>query len=337
MERIVTGHISDLHFGRHLSGRHFAFAKGYRQHDMTLCDGLTGTMRRLPGIHGLGREEVLRVVCSGDVTANGLLDEFIVGNTFLRSHFRQSYGMPPIKVGLALPDTRFAAVPGNHDHWNGNNLLPPYRTSIAANHFEQLPWRQLWCSPQKTLELELFGLDSNLGSGGSQPGSKNRIFAQGALSKPQLDELEELMRSSPSPGENTKRVRGIVLHHSLSYKGGILPNVVAPKILPKRYADALLDLMVRQNVSVLLTGHTHDPNHQPIPHTFGGTTHIVHELRSPATLQGPASRTHAGFLVHQVSLETDQVIWRTWHYRWTTQMGFQVASVHTPWRKFILP
>lgn len=336
MARIAVVHVSDLHFSGQFMNRQFGWLSGYLPHDLTLCEGLQTAVRKLPRALRLGAGEPLRAVCSGDLTAQGLEEEFVMANSFLRSKFRTSFRRnPPITApdcGLSWSDDDLVAVPGNHDHWNGNNLVPPYSTSIASQHVAASPWRHLWISPDGALELELFGLDSSLDNHGV-PIYRSRVLAQGVLSHQQLSDLETLMQNNPMPvrPNGPHRVRAIVLHHSLANRSRWLPGVVATTILPAQYQDQLLDLAAQNGVSVLLTGHTHEHGHETFRRTHNGATADIHELRCPSTLQGPATTGNAGFLLHDLVLKPDGTLfWEAWRYRWTVSK-FDPWNPSTPW------
>jgi hypothetical protein len=162
------------------------------------------------------------------------------------------------------------------------------------------------------LEIELFGIDSNSGVTG-----RNQL-GHGIIAAADFTALQQLLQSGPPVATGAIRVRAILLHHSPSYRiGSLMPRVLSPLVLDRTSVDTLVDMSAQNGVSAILTGHTHDVFHYTFGRTIAGNLHEVREIRSPTTLQGPAAKTGAGFLLHRISVDQQAgPHWTTWHYAW---------------------
>ena len=111
-----------------------------------------------------------------------------------------------------------------------------------------------------------------------------------------------------------------------------MPRVLSPLVLDRTCVDTLVDISAQNGVSAILTGHTHDVFHHIFWRTIAGNYREVHEIRSPTTLQGPAAKTGAGFLLHQISVDQQAgPRWATWHYAWD---GSEFVVTPTPLVRF---
>jgi hypothetical protein len=304
-------HASDLHIGPNIVSNRFQFFSGYSPHDIQLCRGFEEAFADASVSCG---DNNLRLVVTGDITAGGLQTEFAAAHTYLTSVWVCARrGGPNDKVALNLPLDRLETIPGNHDHWDGSRFpVYSYRPNAVAPHFRKLPWRHCWIDNTGSLELELFSIDSNSGATGRNP------LGQGIVAAADFNILHQLFQSSPPVRSGAIRVRAILIHHSPSYRGSsLMPRVLAPLVLDKTSVDTLVDLSTTNGVSAILTGHTHDVFHYTFWKTIAGNYREVHEIRSPTTLQGPAAKTGAGFLLHRISVNQQAgPHWTTWHYAW---------------------
>jgi hypothetical protein len=281
-------------------------------------------MRFLPAQLALPAQYRLPVLVSGDLTAAGTVNQFAGAPTFLGSSFilrreRRS------AIGLNIPEDMLESIPGNHDQWSGRRVLPSGSNPAATkHHFRASPWMTRWPSQDGRIELELYGIDSNAGVSGTNQ------LARGSVQASDLRDLEDMLSES-SRNQGAVRVRALTLHHSLAYRGGPLPRVPLPTRLDNASITELLRIAAQHQISAFLTGHTHDEYHHQFP---SSPSQAIHEFRAPTTLQGPASASHAGLLLHTVTLEDNgDIMWSASLYRWKAGPRFeQSRGVWPPFR-----
>jgi 3',5'-cyclic AMP phosphodiesterase CpdA len=305
--RLAFIHASDLHIDRQTETNGFSFIGGFQTHDIQLCIGFVEAIKNVRLDLAFPDTEPLHLAVSGDLTASGRTHDFTAAHTYLRSHWRRKMRGSHAKVGLELAENLVETIPGNHDHWDGRRLPgQAYRPRAVAAHFKRTPYRAIWTDVSRQIELEIFGIDSN--SGLTTPIS----LGQGSIAANELIELDKLLARNPKPAVGVTRVRVIMLHHSLTYRGGrLFPRVISPLVLDRQSVSQLTALSLTHGVRVLLTGHTHDAGHFDLrlpPNS-------LRELRCPTTLQGPAVKLGAGFFVHQIE-KGSATYWETWHYVW---------------------
>ena len=341
MERIILVHLSDIHIGSIRNG-FYDPAKprgGLNGHSPLLLSRLQQAILNIPIELGMGTEERLNFVVSGDLSCSGLFTEFVMAHSYLRGLLVNDYRASDV-VGLNIPHGCFATVPGNHDHWNGKSRYPqPAHTkAIFGEDFKQTPWHMTLRSRQKNphLFLDLFGVDSNSGlSHLPDNGTAYGDFSHDELLHPTRGLEHLLIQSNRVKGTLDKgvhQVRAIVCHHSLSNHGRpVPPNIPRPSLwnrslnrvlqhffgmcpdpLDPAAVNALLALAHQYNVRAVLTGHTHYfweeryPAAPAVPFTW--------ELRSGTALQGPPANAHQEFLVHEILLR-DNAPTPEWRYR----------------------
>ncbi len=172
------------------------------------------------------------------------------------------------------------------------------------------------------LELELFGLDSNVGMlpvANYTAGGRLDFTAGGEVAR-----LRALLVQSDhtGPPQGVVRVRAFVVHHHLT--GNRLPMPLDPQSVAelRRLAEA-------HQVRAILTGHTHEFFFQSFTTLPTGNARVW-ELRTASALQGPPSRRpRPGFLAHEIELDAQGVPrWRAWRYVWYNNNRF--ARVQTP-------
>lgn len=318
-EAIVLTHISDLHFGEILANNVFSFRSKkfhYPPHDFILCLDFPNALEYIRAdLLELSDEEVINTVISGDMSATGLETDFAVAHSLLRSRVRIKRAGPARSqyAGFSLLDDQMAAVPGNHDHWNGLFLGRPraYTASIFPIHFRRTPWVKEWVSGSRKLILEIYGIDSNSGL----DAKRTNLRAKGSISKAEIQGLvADLERSTKRKTERgSVRVRVLVTHHSLMYAGGPLGF----KELDDTSRDALLEITTKYKIGVIMTGHTHDSGFHDYAVTEpDGTVHQVSEIRSATTFQGPAEANKQGFWCDVVWLSDDGPRWYGWRFHW---------------------
>ncbi len=319
-EAIVLAHISDLHFGEVLANNLFSFRSRtfhYPPHDFTLCLDFPNALEYIRAeLLELSDEEIINVVLSGDMSATGLGTEFAVGHSLLRSQLRIKREGLGRYAGLSLLNDQIAAVPGNHDHFNGLRFLRrprAYTPSILPTHFRRTPWVKQWLSSSGNVTLEIHGIDSNSGLAPK----RTNFRAKGSFSTTELEDLKANLERSKNrktePG--IIRVRALVTHHSLMYAG--FGAVVGAVELDDVSRDALLQIATKYKIGVIMTGHTHDSDFHPHPVVDpDGIMNEVWEIRSATTFQGPAQPNKQGFWCDVVWLSDVGPRWYGWRFNW---------------------
>jgi 3',5'-cyclic AMP phosphodiesterase CpdA len=316
-------HFSDLHFGKSAANESFTplpLLRRRNPHSFTLARGLSQVVGNVAAQMELPVDATPYLIMSGDLTATGHQEEFVVGHTFLRSQWRVRRD-PPELVGFDVrpgQECRLVTVPGNHDHWDGRTLWFDPRQRPA--HFRPTPWKRVWEAGD--LILEVYGLDS---SAGLSPGRYS--FQQlGMLSRLEVSNLIDLLKQAMPLPVGKHRARALVVHHTLD--GGYYD--ISP--------TALRRLAEKYKISAILTGHTHTFFTQPMT-PLPGRSRTVWELRSASTLQAPEARTNPvpGFLAHQLKVENSQLVWRTWRYVWVSAwQQFVVVDSGPPGPGFVV-
>jgi 3',5'-cyclic AMP phosphodiesterase CpdA len=307
VQEFFLAHLSDLHVGAFCGSTGVTRNPFVRHHHLEIAKGLTRSL------DVLARKAVARPGCtfkvlvSGDLTATGAEQEFANAQMFLGSNWLTCFGRPST-AGLSLSHQVAHTVPGNHDHWGGltgvanaGGAWPRGYGLPSPAQFRITPWRETWTSPDGSLELDLFGADTSSGITG------RNVRALGKLSQSESDKLEELLDDSgPGPGV-AKRVRALMVHHSPSHAG--LSNVLDPTS-----ASRLVDLCQKHGVSAILCGDVHTFKTAAL-----SGNPPLYELRSPTSMQGPAYRADAGFLLHRVSLMPGGgARWQAYLHRWAS-------------------
>lgn len=244
MNRIATFvQVSDLHLG-HLDPRtgssqdHAAWAY------FKVCEGLVGhdyvALRRLASyFDGLRKAEDAQLIVTGDLTSCGHVDQFDSACDFLGGRLVTAKST----VGLRARDFMRRAIPGNHDSWSGSPFPKGPPTSGLRNCFPNLPYTFRMPLQATKYGLHFMAIDTD-----ADVGVKTRLQARGEFHT-QLQALDALL----NPAEDTE-IRVLLLHHSRNFGD---PNWTGNLTMVDASRRALEDFIVRQNVKVLLCGHTH--------------------------------------------------------------------------------
>ncbi len=319
-------HISDLHFGSKITNNQFGPVSGYHGHDFLLCRGLMISTRRLAAKTKAGKNG-MQFVMSGDMTATGTASEFAVGHSFLKSEWRVRDSNPGARIGLRCSKSQYLSIPGNHDHWDGRTLpAGAYNPGILGRHFEQTPWCEIWTSPSGAILLEIYGIDSNSG----QFINYRSLWAAGTISNDEFNDLETLLKKSDQkqPGQGVRRVRMIICHHSIGFGGGQLARVFGARGLDASSKRRLFDIAAQYEITAVLTGHTHDPFYKAFDIPLDKPMREIHEIRCPTTLQGPAGKGGAGFLLHNLHLQKNgDLQWIATPYMWNKGNRFVKSPI----------
>jgi hypothetical protein len=326
LDNLVLVQLSDLHMSDKLETATFNRKPGLRGHDPLLCRLLATRMRYIAAAYGTSASD-LRWVVSGDLTRVGAEPEFGVARDFLGSIPPRDRLGRPQRPTLGISRDRWADVPGNHDHFDGwdeeslmraihSNPPPAWNPHLFPGVFKQSPWDSLatpWMSSKGSFQLELFGVDSSSG----HAGEKANRSAAGHIADGEFALLEDALHQSntASDPKGVTCVRAIVCHHAFTKR----PQSGWLKASPLRRAcvQRLTELAAVYKVAAILTGHTHMQHFRKcdvICPQFGEaepSRHTIHELRNPATLQGPAEALSNGFWVHHVFRAPEgHVLWQ---------------------------
>lgn len=314
---LAFAHISDLHFSDVMLERKRYLTRHQGPHDPIYCKGLQNALNRIRLAAGLRKDEQMGVVVSGDLTRTGSMGEFGVAQTFMREHPRMSR-QHNNRFGIAVDDDHLGAVPGNHDQWQGQGGYARFAAGVPASNpalrgvqFKPTPWHKRWNAPDRSVALDLFGIDS---SSDFSQGQRN-YFQRGTISDHELNQLEDLLRGTPV---EPHVARAVVCHHSIAFKT-VSQQMEA---LDAASRARLVRICRGQRVSAILTGHTHDLRCEPIATGAGQGTRELWELRSGATvavppvaLPGQAPQV-PGFLVHSIRASGAKVSWTARQVAW---------------------
>jgi hypothetical protein len=267
--------------------------------------------------------------------------------------------------------SRHQAIPGNHDHWPGRVFVSIRAMELAffwllgrpQSHMRQwrrhLPFIQQTRFPLRGTQVHLrfLALNSDADVGGWGP---QRVLARGSFHT-QLQRLErELGPADPN------EVRILLLHHSLAYRADHPPykgptwlsrlwhKCFRPSALGVLEINAasrrlLRRLLGRLEVSVILTGHTHQV-HVACDHVLspklrriqfleaccGTTTQLTEVPRKwPALFDGSEKRKldPNTLLIHRLFAENQRIVWKTETWR-RGDNGFERArenALGEPW------
>jgi hypothetical protein len=299
---IALLHISDLHiaetpiwFG---SQRPWLGRFHLGGHDEGIADALSIWWRIHRRLYSS-----MRIVITGDLTRTGSGRAFGCAHRFIHASWLMPQPQFSLLTGLGPRGDQALTVPGNHDFWIGLAANPRVPQSSLDAHFWPLPWVHpiLDQSPSNRpggLEVHLIGFDS---CSGLWSFSFKQMMARGAIDPRHFTvakrRLEEEASEAQKRGNLVLRVA--LIHHPLA---NLTPDS------RKKLEDWLCD----NDVHIILSGHTHDPDPKP-----PAQRNPPFELCCGTTLQGGGSNH---FYLHTVKLDSflrDQITWETreWKYR----------------------
>src|SRR5713226_3423892 len=145
-------HISDLHFGEHIGNDESTLTRiqkgvpslgGLLPHSYQACRALAIRINQI--LKDRKQASIIAgVIFTGDLTSSGEEQQFVVGNTYLRSAHSLGAGsyvgldlrMEPVEVVDGFADPFLFAIPGNHDIWNRSDprLLGVYRRTFPGSY-----------------------------------------------------------------------------------------------------------------------------------------------------------------------------------------------------------
>jgi len=304
--------ISDLHIGSLFDNAKGSFVSGFNAHDVKLCQALMQFLDEdIYTIEGVSEDSPPYLIVNGDLTCTGTEGEFEAANTYLLSRYSIIKNNKRRLIGLDQQPDRFASIPGNHDHWSGSWVWPiqtGYSREIYDRFFAPPPFSVETLSSQG-IELVIFGIDS---CSMFEDSTVNiNPLANGGFSQNHRWQFQRLVfdrLKQPIVQGCDNRVAAILCHHPFTKDGAAGP-------LRTRFAKWLGKLAARYGIRLVFTGHTHRTwtNLMSIETRKGWRD--VREVRCPTTLQYPAqlnaSLRKPGLWLHQISVDQEQIIWRS--------------------------
>jgi hypothetical protein len=183
------------------------------------------------------------------------------------------------------------------------------------------------------LVVQFFGIDSSAGWIGSN--TNWAFWAEGRLADSDVVQLDHLLQAAAAKQmAGFVYVRVIVCHHSFAWNQNPATD---PRPLSDEGRRLLLYLAAKHKVSVILTGHAHDPLDRPWPmeahllanlnaafqrlqwnnHAAYDPTWRLHEFRSRAALAGVTGPGNHGYLVHaveRIAADATRVSWSNYAF-----------------------
>lgn len=331
--------ISDLHFGDTVAGssspsewllRATHWFEGWLDHHRI---GLRELHRFFSGIVDTGARPLL--VVSGDLTANGAIRQFKLVDAFLGGGTTSPFGS-----GLGVGNWVNVAVPGNHDHWPGSNIVVgPPTPGLAACFTNPFPIIRPPIQLRHGRSVRFVLVDSDADVGWM---SKDRWTGRG-LFVSQLDQLKAELENTPILDGET---RVMVVHHAIA--DDRTPVHAGPVTFPRRTAGsrsvleidaialrALEHLLVEHSIRVVMTGHLHVPRLTAMTASNDVVDLDILETRCGTTTQrdtyplGLLAKLGKGrglppnsLVLHELILREGRAVWRASVYWRAPARGF---------------
>jgi predicted MPP superfamily phosphohydrolase len=256
-------HLTDLHIGKGFDGK--------TQGASSLGIPIEQLIQRVNKAFPLSDTHSV-IACTGDLVDQCLQED---GGNWQLGWAKELLG-PWIKTG------RFLICPGNHDFYGAKGGTERHLSTEARSEFYRtfLPDREIgapWI--QRVGNTVFVSVDSFAGIYSPEP--QNRKGLHGALGKKQIEQLDKLL-GSYSVQSATHRV--LLMHNPLNARGSIFNKISRMGITERKTVTQLCN---KHQVSLVLTGHTHQPETTEGDSDFplecnGGTS-----SRSPSKLGKP--------------------------------------------------
>jgi 3',5'-cyclic AMP phosphodiesterase CpdA len=301
------------------------FLEGLVGHQAQSLRDLVSFFRSLPNEKGVPRH----MLVSGDFTRCGRDSEMTLAAEYF--HGQIDVGIPPSSLPTGMSMRRYPkSIPGNHDHWGGQNFPISGAATIYphAKFANPMPGREDFQLPDGwTLVLARVNSDADVSKWGP-----DRAFARGDFES----ELTSLASEFKAP-RGPKEVRALAIHHSFSHGGRTLN-------MKSNSRKALVKFLDTHKIKVVLSGHTHicddyeirDDSGRLIAHELccGSTTQLdtlpaawAKLLPNHGTLQGPPN----SLLVHQLVTKADgRPEWQAHPWYRHPIRGFEHVGFHFP-------
>lgn len=262
------------------------------------------------------QDKAFLLVVSGDLTRVGDGVEFDAANDYLGA----TLVLPCGNVGLDQGAWRYHAITGNHDYWVGRPQIWGGPHTRLATYFPAGSFPYLRTLPLSNgMKLQIVGINTDDGVG---PHSVKRGRAVGSFQN-QLAAAAPLLKQ-----RKEGRIRVLLMHHSYLWNGFFLS-------IDSGSRAALDQFLVTHGISVLMTGHTHEPllrvftplNQRTVLECRCGTTTQVDQvpfawrntLGTFPMRKWPANT----LLVHRVYDDNGNTVWEVETYYRDKRAGFQ--------------
>lgn len=331
-------HISDLHLGHRFHGasgangpdpavpwsaKLFPDAEGLLGHHNIALDQLDSFFDDLRKEARTLKRRAPRVITTGDLTQDGHLAQLALATLFIGRRLPPSFR----EIGLAAPTWRRLAIAGNHDHWRGPKDIwplvnvPKGKPAIDVDgEFGDPPALRIALPGNRHVEFIRIDTDADVGHD-----SDDRLYARGRF-RSQLAELDRPADAGGLPGIDNRTFRVLLMHHSPAYRHG--GNDHRLEIEDGSRQD-LLHFIAKHRISVVLTGHIHDRQHDAMVGVFdaaGGWKFVEARCGSttgreicPKWMKGAKTVQQNVLMVHRIVEDSHHRLWwetRT-HYRRT--------------------
>ena len=268
-------------------------------HSIDLCERLRTDVRRIAKRLSVQKSKIC-VAMVGDASRTGLQSEFDV--------YRSFFNCPGAQPGLRFSQGQCCDVPGNHDHWDGQDQwpnVPAFNPNLTPAMMRPTAWQKGFASEKNDFSLEVFGVDSNSGLKHKTTNPK----ARGEIHETEFRTLQrELSKSVRNERQNGLPVLRIVLcHHAFSRRNRMWPFDAYP--IGSTSRRKLLAISARYSVAAVLTGHTHHfhfKRYHCKVRRLGETQAQrcnVYEIRSPTAIQDGNPTLLNGFWFHEITLD----------------------------------
>ena len=302
-------HISDLHIGtvdpETLEAQmedFWAYSRtadsflGHEYISLDLLDQLYAKLMDDETIPWLLPEQEIKipVLMTGDLTCFGSEEQFTKGMSFLGQRLCFDDGRPCL--GLEAKTWNSHAVPGDHDHWPGSYLIVGQPSSGLSRAYPECPFKLEAIPLSDTgFTLRFMGIDTN-----ADISTIDRFLGRGGC----CDQLDELAKMLDECAE--KEVRILLLHHCRSYDQYV-------RGLASDSRKKLDEFIIEHNISVLLSGHLHEPHVQ--------LQKVETEMGSVSILEG-----RCGTTTQMTTLP----------YEWRRRFGSRVRPPRVPYNTLLL-
>jgi 3',5'-cyclic AMP phosphodiesterase CpdA len=258
-----------------------------------------------------------RLVVTGDLTTCGSEAEFDLAEAFITGEAVLSRERV---LGLCAADALALTIPGNHDHWPGAGTVfgdPTYR---LWDMFPRRPLSPTVVDLDEDHRVVFFGINTDEDV---HPTGTSRLYARGHFVS-QLDALDRLLAGEEWRDGDS---RVLLMHHSRMHQAFELGLTAATR----RRLDRTL---AAGRISVILSGHVHEPQVEIEPIARGDAAWDLLEARCGTTTQRDelpkswiergvvAALQPNGLLVHEIVRAGTRLEWHTIPYE-RTDRGFR--------------
>jgi len=340
MEQLATFvHVSDLHFGHADSQTHDAkvseywkyapFLDGLLGHEYEACYSLDSFFREMK------EKEDAELIITGDFTSWGSDEQFQHSSEFVES--KTNFGDPEqFPIGLNAVDFQRRSVPGNHDHFPGHTPFGPLMVGNPSptlwDILKRCPFSDATDTIWNDVRIRFVAVNTDADV---RPFSKDRVLAQGHF----VSQLEQLDRQLAG-ADKEKEIRVLILHHCKTFEHeSRLPRHLKMLEVIEPSRKKLSEFIVKNNISVVLSGHVHKPHVSRSTVSNGREEVSILEARCGTTTQLTSLPEHwedhpcvseermrrppNTLLVHSLEAESNKIYWKTRVFLRGIKNGFE--------------